>query len=169
MYSGNKPVEWFDLSRQLFLARHAACVAVKSAFLLDHLNAAAAADAADVKSANGQSAYYPFSNHQSITNWPATSCHLVCASVVAAWSGALICRRKFVSLLWPGTLAWLRFAVHAHRLWSYTVSQVLTESFQLQRALLRLRTCPFSQTVSGSFSVNAFPQARRGWAYNTCC
>lgn len=38
---GKKPVEWFDLSRQLFLARHAACVAVKSAFLRDHLNAAA--------------------------------------------------------------------------------------------------------------------------------
>lgn len=41
MYSGKKPVEWLDLSRQLFLARHAACVAVKSAFLRDHLNAAA--------------------------------------------------------------------------------------------------------------------------------
>lgn len=58
MYSGKKPVEWLDLSRQLFLARHAACVAVKSAFLRDHLNAAAAAGCQVCNRPIRQSAYY---------------------------------------------------------------------------------------------------------------
>lgn len=109
-----KPVEWFDLSRQLFLARHAACVAVKSAFLRDHLNAAAC------QVCNRPIRQLPVNNHQlpitslsPIARCPQSvgSCQLVCASVAAASSGALICRRKLVAMF-SSALALLRLGCH---------------------------------------------------------
>lgn len=142
MYSGKKPVEWLDLSRQLFLARHAACVAVKSAFLRDHLNAAAAGCQVCNRPIR-QSAYYQLPITSSVycqlapllaacCHLPLATCH--CASVVAALSGALICRRKFVSSQRSAGQPAIRLARCSYTL----LASMVTESFQLQHPLLLL-------------------------------